>query len=155
MTAVNHVATGAIIAITIKVAAIAIPLSVISHYICDIIPHFGIYEHDHLKRNSHWLFKFVSIISAVGTIALLILVPYHTITVVGWVTVLACMLAAILPDASWLPMYISEIKTKAERPMGKFNKLHQAIQWYEKPRGLIVETCWSLGAIFILFFVIK
>lgn len=155
MTAVNHVATGALIAVTIKVAVIAIPLSVLFHFICDIIPHFGIYEYDRVKRNSHWLFKLVSVLSAVGTITLLILVPLHTAPVVSWATVLLCMLAAILPDVSWLPMFIREVKTKVEKPMGKFNQIHQAIQWYEKPLGLVVEAFWSLSTISILFLAVK
>ena len=155
MTALNHMATGAIIAVTIKVSLVAIPLALLSHYVCDIIPHFGIYEHDRVKRNGHWLFKLITILNLIGIPVLFILIPTHTEVMVSWLTLSACMLAAIFPDIVWVPLYVSEVRHKQEKPLGKFNQLHQTIQWYEQPLGLTVEVVWFLAAMFVLFFVIR
>lgn len=155
MTAVNHVATGAVTALAIKVPELAIPLALLSHYICDAIPHFGIHEDDHIRRNTHWLFKAVTAFSIISMLGMLVFLPYYERTMVSPITVLTCMIAAILPDIAWVPLYIQERKTKQEKPLGRFNQLHQAIQWYEKPLGLTIETGWLLTASYVLFLTVK
>ncbi len=155
MTALNHAVTGAVIAVLVKKPALAIPLAVLSHYVCDAIPHFGIHEHDHAKRNASLLFRLISSLSAIGTLMSLAIVPYHRFQGVGWITLVACMLAAALPDVVWVPMYIREITSKQVKVMGKFNHFHQAIQWYEKPLGLSVEALWLFSAGHILLLVAK
>ena len=42
MTGFNHGMTGAVIALTVKKPELAIPLSFLSHFAQDAIPHFGI-----------------------------------------------------------------------------------------------------------------
>jgi hypothetical protein len=155
MTTLNHAVTGAVIAVAIKAPALAIPLALLSHYVCDAIPHFGIHEHDHVKRNASLLFRAVTITSVAGMLLLLVLAPLRGYHDVSWVTVIACMVAAALPDIVWVPMYFRELKSKQEKPLGKFDRFHQVIQWYEKPLGLSVEAIWLFSASYILLFVAK
>jgi hypothetical protein len=155
MTTLNHAVTGALIAVTVKTPELAIPLALVSHYVCDIIPHFGIHEHDHSKRNANALFRSITAISVAGTILTLVLSMYHSYRGVSWITVMACIIAAALPDIVWIPMFIREVRRKQQKAMGKFNRLHQAIQWYEKPLGLSVEAGWLLSASYVLWFVAK
>ncbi|HSX07058.1 MAG TPA: hypothetical protein VLG92_05055 [Candidatus Saccharimonadia bacterium] len=152
MTTLNHAATGAVIAICVKSPWLAVPISLVSHYVCDVIPHFGIYEHDHAKRDANWLFRLITGLSVAGTIGLFLLIPHHQYPGVSWLTIFVCMLAATLPDVVWVSLYIREAKSSRSLPLTKFDQLHQDIQWYEKPFGLSLEIAWLGLAGAILWF---
>lgn len=152
MTTLNHAVTGAVIAVAIKKPLLAIPLALISHYVCDIIPHFGIHEHDHALRNASRLFRVITSLSVVGMVTLLIFTPFLSYRGVSWVTVMACIIAANVPDAVWIPNFIRQVKRGQERAFGAFNRFHQAIQWYEKPLGLSVEALWLISGSCVLWF---
>jgi len=150
MTVTNHVLTGAVIASAIHQPVAAVVLALISHFVCDAIPHFGIYEDDHIKRNANRLFRLVRVIDLVlmaGAVVFALLLGAGQI---AWFTILACMAAAALPDAVWIPQFVREVKTQHEEPLTGFNKFHQDIQWSEKPGGLIVEGIWLAACMYIL-----
>jgi len=150
MTATNHVMTGAVIALVVKQPALAIPLAFASHFVLDAIPHFGIYENDVIKRNRHWLFRTVLGIDIPLMLGLLVVIPYLAAGKLAWGIVLASMIAAILPDSIWVYRFIKEVKTKKWEPGGWYPRFHQAIQWFEKPAGLIIELVW-LSAMSVIF----
>lgn len=142
MTSSNHVMTGAVIALVIKQPVLAIPLAFASHFLLDMVPHFGIYEDDVIRRNKHWLFRTVLSIDIPLMIALFIVVPHLAAAVLAPWIVFASMTAAILPDSVWVYRFIQEVKTKTWKPAGWYSHFHQAIQWYEHPPGLVVELVW-------------
>jgi hypothetical protein len=152
MTTLNHAVTGAVIAVAVKKPLLAVPLALISHYICDVIPHFGIHEHDHALRNANRLFRVITALSVAGMFGLLIFTPFLRYQGVSWVTVMACIIAANVPDAVWIPNFIRQIKRGQEKAFGAFNRFHQAIQWYEKPLGLSVEALWLFAGSCVLWF---
>lgn len=145
MTAVNHVMTGAVIALAVKQPELAVVLAFISHYVCDVIPHFGIYEDNVLRRNASMFFRIVLGISLVGMIVALILIPNIAAGKVSALTIFVCMAVAILPDAAWVPQFFHEVRTKKTRLAGKYSAWHQKIQWFEQPIGLIIEGCWLVA----------
>ena len=145
MTATNHAMTGAVIALAVKQPTLAIPLAFVSHFVLDMIPHFGIYEDDVVRRNNSRLFRTVIGIDIPLMLVLLVIIPYLAAGKIAWGVVLASMAAAVLPDSVWVLRFIKEIKTKKWEPGGWYPRFHQAIQWFEKPVGLIVELIWLSG----------
>jgi hypothetical protein len=142
MTSSNHVMTGAVIALAVKQPELAIPLAFISHFALDVLPHFGIYENDVIRRNKHWLFRTVLSIDIPLMIVLLVVLPHLAAAAVAPWIVFSSMAAAILPDSIWVYRFIREIKTKKWQPGGWYARFHQAIQRYEHPPGLIIELAW-------------
>lgn len=134
--------TGAVIALSVRQPALVIPLAFASHFVLDIIPHFGIYEDDVIRRNRHWLFRTVVGVDIPIMLTLLVIVPHLAAPKLAWGVVLAGMISALAPDLLWVPMFIREIRTKKWRPGGRFVTFHQSIQKFEKPIGLIVELIW-------------
>lgn len=150
MTATNHALTGAIIALAVKEPTLVVPLALLSHFILDVIPHFGIHEEDVNKRNTHWLFRTVVSIDAVLVLSLLIAVPLLANgNLSGWVILLG-MLSALLPDSVWIYRFGRTMLTKIEHPYSKLSSFHQRIQWFEKPWGLPVEFVWMIVSILVV-----
>lgn len=148
MTSSNHVMTGAVIALSVRQPALAIPLAFMSHFVMDAIPHFGIYENDVLRRNKHWLFRSVLGVDLALMVVLLVVLPHLAAQVLAPWIVFSSMLAAVLPDSVWVYRFAREVRTKKWEPGGWYPRWHQAIQWYEHPPGLIIEVAWfSVAAI--------
>jgi hypothetical protein len=144
MTATNHALTGAVIALAVKQPVLAVPLAFVSHFILDAIPHFGIHEDDHIKRNSHWLFRTVISIDTVLAIAMMITIPLLASETISWWIILLGMLAGIAPDSIWIYRFIRSMRKKLVQPYGRVAKFHQDIQWSEKPWGLSIEVAWVI-----------
>lgn len=148
MTATNHIATGALVALAVnKQPAVAVLLAFISHFILDAIPHFGIHEDDVLKRNSHRLFRSVVTADTIMGVLMFVALPIIGHGVVSWGWIVAAQAAAFLPDAVWIYRYLDEIRTRIIRPHGWYAWFHQRIQWSEKPWGLAVEGVWLLAVV--------
>jgi hypothetical protein len=146
LTSTNHVMTGAVIALVVKQPALAIPLAFASHFVLDAMPHYGIYENDVIRRNKHWLFRTVLSIDVPLMLFLLVVIPGLAAPKLAWGVVLACMLAAILPDATVVYRFLKQVKTQKWEPPGNwFTRFHLGIQWYEHPPGLIVELAWFVA----------
>lgn len=156
MTATNHMMTGALIAAVVRRPELAIPLAFLSHFALDAVPHFGFEEDDVIVRNSMKLFRVVMSVDIAASIAALVILPtvarISHMAVQPWVIV-ASMLAAYSPDVIWLYRYIHEMRTKSQRPQGRFARFHQNIQWSETLHGVHAEFVWG-GLVLLLFSVI-
>ena len=150
MTATNHALTGAVVALAIKEPLLVLPLAILSHFILDALPHFGIHEEDHEKRNSHWLFRTVVSIDTVVVISMLVAVPLlANAGMNGWIILLG-MLGGLSPDFVWIYRHIRLMLKKPILPYGKISSFHQRIQWFERPWGLPVEFGWMIGALLVI-----
>src|SRR5437868_4335098 len=100
MTWLNHAATGALIAVVIKNPAVALPAAFLSHFVIDILP--------------HWDFKFkggpremqagrLIDINLALIFLIIIIAVYHGPAGL----ILAGGLLAILPDAIFLPYFMT------------------------------------------------
>jgi len=135
MNVTNHMAVGAIIAVTIKEPIAVLPLAFISHFILDGLPHFGYFGRgigDYIKhRRSHVM----TVIDIIGISLLFWIVEP------SWL-VYSAMFLAISPDFIWLfRYYFYERKssgTKISKP-SRLTRLHSKIQWFERPVGFWVE----------------
>jgi hypothetical protein len=140
VTATNHALTGAAIALIINEPVLAIPVAFLSHYVIDVLPHFGI-PGSIKERNKSLLGRVVVLVDAFCFITSLIVLPLlaHRINVNPWL-VLACMLAAFAPDAVYLIRFPKELKTGEFIKGGVFSRFHRKIQLCERPWGILVEV---------------
>ena len=139
MTGFNHGLTGAVIALSIKQPALALPLAFASHFVCDAFPHFGLKKGTNHQKQ---IFKIYSLIDL-----LLILVLGLTIILItgSWV-VLAGFVLAGSPDFVWFYRYYIQEKEGKNNPksLNKFRRFHVKIQWSETVwPGLLLETLYA------------
>jgi hypothetical protein len=143
VTATNHALTGALIGLTISNPFIAIPAALLSHFVCDAIPHFGMGE-GFMKTK---VFRRMLIIEALLCVLLVVFLagtaPAH------WPLAAVCAFVATSPDFLWIPLYCQTLRGKQFVFTG-FYKFASDIQWFEKPIGGVVELVWFIGGIFLL-----
>lgn len=148
MTATSHAITGAVIALVIKEPVLAYPLALLSHFVCDIIPHVGIKSIDERITNQKK-------VRAIYIIDLSLLMSFLTALVFAGapIFVFLCVILAGLPDVVWAYRYAFKEKFGTIKP-GKhnfFNHFHSSIQWSETLKyGLPVETLYACILLFIM-----
>ncbi|MDB5169248.1 MAG: hypothetical protein JWO41_604 [Candidatus Saccharibacteria bacterium] len=150
MTAPNHALTGAIIGLTVSNPILAIIVAVASHFVCDAIPHFdvpGKTAEDRMRSNFFLRFQIIF----GGLLCLLIVLwlalarPHH------WQLAVICAFAATIPDLLYVPRYL-HVKRNGRDNMNRwwFWRLHNNIQWFQRPIGALVEIVWAGGTVIIL-----
>jgi hypothetical protein len=146
MTATNHALTGAIIGLAIGNPIIALPVALLSHFVCDAIPH---YTDPRVKVGSQSFrnYLIMDMLGAVGVALFLVVVqPEH------WF--LACWTAflATSPDLMWATTFIRSQKSGKESSMPShwLARFHHRIQKYAQPKGIYIEYVWAFGALVIL-----
>ncbi len=136
----NHTLTGVLLGLTIDDYAVLAPVSVASHLVLDMTPHFG---HPSMKdgfRGKPFILlgSFDFAVSCIVTAATCIAMPQRT----GHI--LVGVIGADLPDLTYIPIvifgYKSMYKIPGYRAMISFLA---RIQWYEHPPGLITEFFWA------------
>jgi hypothetical protein len=146
MRAINHALTGSIIGLTVTAPIAAVPLAVISHFICDMIPHYGTKKSVDDVGASIW-FKTSLLVDALLCFSLVIILA--VLQPPFWQLAAVCAFLAAAPDFLWLPRYIAVLQHRTWRP-SRFSKFAVAIQWYEKPSGAFVEVAWGVACLFVL-----
>lgn len=134
MTTSNHLFAGAVIALTVKQPLLAVPLALMSHYILDALPHFG-YK-DAADLASMLRFRLTLIMESVNIIGVPLLI-YLLWGNSVWVFLTA--LVAITPDFVWVYRYYWYDRFGLAVPLGRFSHWHSAIQWGERPWGIVIE----------------
>jgi hypothetical protein len=137
VTATNHVLTGSVIAAAIQQPLIALPLALLSHVICDALPHFG--KHPKLKQTSH---NFVIYLATDCGIAAFILLAILMLKPAYWPLLIACGILAALPDVLWLPQYIRVINGKKRR-LNRLTSFLSVIQNESPVFGMLFEVGWA------------
>lgn len=137
MTGTNHGMTGAVIALLMKEPALAIPLSLVSHFACDSIPHYGVEPGTLFDR------RFNTILIADFIVAVCLMVLFGFLFPAQKWVIWGSMIAAASPDLMWAyyHLYIQKIKGKKPRfdPLARF---HSWIQWSQTPAGAFLEVFW-------------
>lgn len=141
MRAVNHALTGAVIGLAVDNPVIAMPASFLSHFVCDMIPHYG--PADKSTDITSKGFKISLLLDAFLCFLLVLLLfiakPHN------WIVVSVCAFLAASPDFLWFRAY--RLRNAGEQPKpSKLEKILADIQWFERPSGALVEVIW-----FILF----
>ena len=145
MRSINHSLTGALIGLSVSEPAISLPVSFLSHYLLDVIPHFGFKDGD--KAMSLSKFNILLVIDAVlclGLVVWLIIAKPR-----NWLIAIICAFLAASPDFFSLNKYIKYLKNEKWKP-NIYSRFAKNIQWFEKPIGAVSETIWFIGSIVIL-----
>jgi len=133
MTTSNHALVGSLIALSLKQPALVIPLAFVSHYILDVLPHFG---NTNPSLDAHQKFRKHLFVEVLGLVGLILLIATG---IYGWNLVTIAAIIATLPDIEWPLRYIF-FTAKGEKPRDTLtSRLHKRIQWCEREWGLIVE----------------
>lgn len=138
---------GAVVATAIQQPWLVFPAVIVSHFMLDVMPHFGIGEHDPVLRNKHPLFRFILIIDIALTITLLVILPFILRGVISWWVLCLGMFLAWAPDLMWIREFAKIARTKSNPLRNGFERFHQWIQWFEKPWGIVTEVlCFGVMA---------
>lgn len=139
MVAINHALTGAIIGLATGNPLVAVPAAVVSHFICDAIPHFGMGKSFITTK----AFRNLLIMDASLCVALVLFLgvaqPEH------WILAAACAFIAASPDLLWIRLYRKALQGQ-ELVLRGFYKFAADIQWFERPVGGIIEIVWFIIA---------
>lgn len=141
MTATNHILTGALIGGLVKQPYLALPLALVSHYVLDVLPHFGVSEDEKL------IFRKVLIADTFLAFVILLWLAFTGLP--QPVLLVACGIVAASPDLLWLPYFIAELRGKM-KPFGWYSRIAKKIQWAERPWGMVIEVAWGLGMIVLI-----
>ncbi len=146
MTATNHALTGAIIGLVVGQPLIAVPAAILSHFVCDALPHFKVNlpEKVLLKTRGFRNYLIADASLCVLLVAILaIFQPQH------WLLASICAFAATSPDLLWVTKYL-KIRRGQTWQRGLYAKFAGGIQWFQRPIGAVVEIAWFVAAIIIL-----
>lgn len=145
MTAINHALTGAVIGFVIGQPLIAVPVAVASHFVCDALPHYDSEPKGaRVKTSSFRVYLMVEAALCAGFVLLLaVLHPAH------WLLAAGCAFAATSPDLLWINRFIALSRHRPWRP-GIVLRFADAIQWFARPIGAVVELAWFIGILVLL-----
>lgn len=146
MRAINHALTGAVIGLTIASPVIALPIAFLSHFVLDIIPHFGMDKENEKFMNS----KIFALSLLLDSILCFILVIFLKINhPVNYTQAAICAFLAASPDLFSINLYIKKLTNNQWKP-NIYSKFASTIQWFERPIGGVVEIVWFSAMIVIL-----
>lgn len=144
MTATNHALTGAIIGLTLHNPLIAIPAALISHLVCDMIPHYGGGNPNAISTPSFARYLVVD-----GSLCVLLVIGLAASGTSGWLLASICAFVATSPDL----LSIRKFRAARAHKQIKQTKLEmflKNIQWFERPIGATVELAWLTSSLLIL-----
>lgn len=148
MTATSHAITGAAIGLIIQEPVLALPLAFVSHFICDMLPHFGFHTFEERRKYAKWFHLSLKVD------ALLLALLFASLIYFGasWVVIIAAILAGS-PDFAWAYRYIFLEKGGKKKPpkMSLLNQFHSDIQTLESIKNGYFEAAFSGLMIAIIF----
>ena len=135
MTGFNHAAVGGFIGKLFPLP-IALPLALVSHFILDALPHYGI---PHKRRNDRFwrIFTTLDFFIAWGYLGWVYLSRHHY-------AIFFCGLLAASPDFIWVARIVKTRSFDLSKNTSRFTKWHAGIQRFERPWGIWIELPLSL-----------
>lgn len=146
MTAINHALTGAAIGFIVQRPIIALPLALLSHFICDALPHWRTNQPEKTVLRSRWFVRylFLEVLACVALVAIL-----FANQPLNWQLATLCAFAAASPDLLSFKRFWRQRHRKAWSP-GSYVKFASGIQWFERPIGAFVEVAWFIAAVLVI-----
>lgn len=140
MRLINHALTGAAIGLAMSSPVVALPAALVSHFVCDALPHFGSKQENDTALRSKF---FAPLLGLDIVLCILLALFFAAAQPQHWWLAIACAFIATTPDLSWLPGYIRTLRggRYSQRP-NRFMRFAAGIQWFEKPIGAAVEIAW-------------
>lgn len=151
MTAINHALVGATIGLVVRNPAVALPAALLSHFVLDAIPHFGLPK---VKGKYSKLFGRLLVIDAILCVLLVLVLRVQTPE--QWLVIAAAAFLATSPDLMWAPGYFRLRRGQLEnKDSNVIKRFHSKIQTSQTPDGALVEIVWFLlfsGIVYQLLF---
>jgi hypothetical protein len=144
MTATNHALTGAIIGLTVHNPWLAVPAALVSHLVCDVIPHFGSADKNILKKRRFVNYLFVDAFLC-GLLVVLLALTHPAYWWLGAV----CAFVAASPDFLSIRRFVT-VRRGKKFVYTKLERFLKQIQWFERPIGAVVEVAWLVGCLTVL-----
>ena len=150
MTALNHAATGALVAVAIGDPLIALPAALLSHFLIDMLPHWDYYRLTEDKSRG-WLNPAIDF----GASLFLLLILAMTVNAPAWLLITGGLLG-VLPDMMWVSYIIwhrPSIQGNKSSLLNRVRHFHLKIQWLETTKlvGLFAELAWFGLMIFLIY----
>jgi hypothetical protein len=146
MTAINHALTGTVIGLLVGQPLLAVPLAVGSHYVCDVLPHFGTGLPDKVVLKSD---RYRNYLAVETGLCLLLVVGLAGFRPQHWLLAAICAFAAAAPDLLSINKYLAIRRGRRWQP-GRYVRFASRIQWFERPIGAVVEVAWFVAALVII-----
>lgn len=137
MTGTNHYLAGVAVATALKNPILVFPIAFASHFVLDVLPHFGLKT---WKARKRWQLRVAFIDVPVLIFAIFLTARHHP----GWY--IAAGLIAFLPDTAWIYRFIFKEKfgKLPPPPANAFNTWHYKIQKLERWWGGFIEIGFAL-----------
>lgn len=153
MTATGHALIGAAIGSQITNPLISIPLSFLSHFACDKVPHWDVMTDKNKSKNLVIVESIIDVLIAFSLVGLIFLYFLHASNPIN---VFLCAFTAQLPDWAEVPYSIFKIKIPLVYDNYKIqSKIHDI--WFDSrlkaPWGILTQ--FSVVAIFVLWAAMK
>jgi hypothetical protein len=146
MRAINHALTGAAIGLAVGEPLVAVPLSLVSHYALDVMPHYGGGRPENAEMNSKTFRGLLLLDICLCPLLVLVLAikrPDH------WLLAAICAFVAAAPDLASINVYRSARSGQQPKP-NRYIRFAHDIQWFERPIGAVVEVAWFIAMLVIL-----
>lgn len=136
MTAVNHTVMGSVVVAAVGNPIVGLPLALISHFVLDSLPHFGVHTVADPKSRE---FRAVLVTDMLLTAVFLLIVAFasYRVGLPVWLLVVGGFLGW-LPDVMWYKHYQNDLRGE-KKQWGPIRKFHKSIQRYERSWGWAVE----------------
>ena len=140
----NHALVGGLIS-TLAPWPIAIPLSLASHFLLDMLPHYGI-PHHHRDDSRFWKWFFTVDFFATLSLAIWAICTHRY-------AMFFCGLAAVLPDFVWVARVIQNKSFTLSHRKTRYESWHIGIQHHEYQWGIWLEL--PLAMVLFYFVVLQ
>ncbi len=132
MQALNHMVFGGLVGLTFNDPVVAIPIALSSHFLMDVIPHYG---NDPKTARGTRAYNLRIVLDTLACI--LVMTFFLSLHPPNTSLFVLCAIFAVLPDLFWpLALYV-----KQKGIVWEFFKFHKRIQ-YESRAGIYLETVW-------------
>lgn len=125
---------------------IAIPAAVVSHFICDALPHYGRVGPDSKTIGTK---GFVQYLLSDATLCMLLVAILAVLQPQNWGLAALCAFLAAAPDFGWINKFRKARSGKPWRP-SLYSRFARDIQWFQRPIGWPVEIAWAIAAIIVI-----
>jgi hypothetical protein len=146
MTATNHALTGSLIGLAIGQPLLALPLALVSHYICDALPHFGTDLPDEIVLKTRWYRNYLV---TEALLCLSIVLILASVQPLHWQLAAICAFVAAAPDLISFNRYITVRRGRIWKSSA-YSRFAGNIQWFEHPIGAVVEVAWFVGMLILI-----
>ncbi len=137
---------------TLVPAPLAIPLAFVSHFLLDLVPHYGLEKSSRDSSKKYKLIVFTDIgLALLLNLVVLVKIPHTSAAYHSWI-VLVCGWVAVGPDLGLVYYSLRNGATMHTYSRGPFSKFHEMMQKSERPTLAWQELVMTVVLLSLLFY---